>query len=140
MPQTRPHFSPRFSSVEAMLYVTDMQRAAAFYTAKLGFTVAFMYGEPAYFGMVVRDNAKLCLRLVHEPVFAGDIRERQQLLSAAITLASAAELRQLHDDYQAAGVPFHQPLATQPWGAQNFILRDPDGNLILFASPADQPS
>jgi uncharacterized glyoxalase superfamily protein PhnB len=128
-------YRPYFSAVEAQLYVTDFRRAVDFYVAKLGFTVAFMSGEPAHYGMVVRDNAKLCLRLVHEPVFVGDIRERQQLLSASITLTSAAELRQLYAAYQAAGVSFHQPLTTQPWGAQNFILRDPDGNLILFAGP-----
>jgi uncharacterized glyoxalase superfamily protein PhnB len=29
------------------------------------------------------------------------------------------------------------PLKKQPWGARNFIILDPDGNLILFASPND---
>ncbi|OCP36555.1 hypothetical protein BC360_04025 [Ensifer sp. LC163] len=29
------------------------------------------------------------------------------------------------------------PLRTEPWGARNFIVLDPDGNLILFAGPAD---
>ena len=74
---------------------------------------------------------------MREPVFLGDIREREELLSAAITLDSAAAIEQLFLDYQAAGVPFHLVLKTQPWGARNFILRDPDGNLILFAAPGD---
>jgi hypothetical protein len=33
--------------------------------------------------------------LVAEPVFVSDIREREQLLSASITVASAAEIEQL---------------------------------------------
>jgi uncharacterized glyoxalase superfamily protein PhnB len=77
------------------------------------------------------------LRLVCEPVFAGDIRSREHLLSAAIAVDSAAEIKQLFLDFQAAGVSLHQTLKKEPWGARNFIVLDPDGNLILFAGPAD---
>jgi uncharacterized glyoxalase superfamily protein PhnB len=35
--------------------------------------------------------------------------------------------------YEAAGVPFHQKLRTEPWGARTFIVRDPDENLVAFA-------
>ena len=38
---------------------------------------------------------------------------------------------------QSAGVAFHQTLKRMPWGAENFIVKDPDGNLLLFAGPAD---
>jgi len=31
-------------------------------------------------------------------------------------------------------VDFAQTLRNEPWGARTFIVRDPDGNLILFAS------
>lgn len=31
-----------------------------------------------------------------------------------------------------------KPLKKQPWDARNFIVTDPDGNLILFASPTDR--
>lgn len=125
------------SGAEPMLYVSDFSVALAFYTQKLGFVVDFAYGEPPFFGVVMRDAARLCLRQVAAPVFVGDIREREELLSASITLDAAAGLKKLFLDYRAAGVSFHLPLKTQPWGARNFILRDPDGNLILFASPAD---
>ena len=70
--------------------------------------MAFTYGEPPFYGQVKRDNARLNLRLVCEPVFVGDIREREQLLAASMTVASAAELRQLFLQYQAAGVDFLQ--------------------------------
>jgi uncharacterized glyoxalase superfamily protein PhnB len=36
-----------------------------------------------------------------------------------------------------AGVEFHQPLKPEPWGARTFIVRDPDGNLILFAGRSE---
>jgi uncharacterized glyoxalase superfamily protein PhnB len=68
-------------------------------------------------------------------VFVGDIREREQLLSASFTLDVAAEIKELFQEFQAAGVDFFQKLKTEPWGARTFIVRDPDGNLVLFAAP-----
>ena len=70
-------------------------------------------------------------------MFVGDIREREHLLSASITVDSAAEIKQLFLDFQVAEVRFHQTLRKEPWGARNFIVVDPHGNLILFAGPAD---
>ena len=40
-------------------------------------------------------------------------------------------------EFQAAGVPFFQTLRREPWGAKTFIVKDPDGNLLLFAGPAE---
>jgi catechol 2,3-dioxygenase-like lactoylglutathione lyase family enzyme len=128
--------TPEVTDVEAQLFVADIRASCAFFTSKLGFEVVFTYGEPPFYGQVKRDNARLNLRMVCEPVFAGDIREREQLLAASLTLGSAAELRQLFVQYQSAGVDFQQTLKQEPWGARTFIVRDPDGNLLLFAGPA----
>jgi catechol 2,3-dioxygenase-like lactoylglutathione lyase family enzyme len=133
--QTAPR--PFLNSTAAQLYVADIQAACDFYTTRLGFTVDFVYGDPPFYGQVSRDQAKLALRLVCEPVFAGDIREREHLLSAALTVATADEIKQLFLTYQEAGVRFALTLKKEPWGARNFIVVDPDGNRILFAGPAD---
>jgi catechol 2,3-dioxygenase-like lactoylglutathione lyase family enzyme len=126
-------YRPVLNSTEAQLFVADIKASCEFYTAKLGFTVAFIYGDPPYCGQVTRDHARLNLRVVGEPVFMGDIREREHLLSASLTAASADQIQQLFSSYQAAGVHFSQTLKKEPWGATTFIVRDPDGNLILFA-------
>src|SRR5271154_7074327 len=78
---------PIFNSIEAQLYVANIKISCDFYTNKLGFAVEFIYGDPPYYAQVFRDNARLNLRLVREPVFAGDIRKREHLLSASITVA-----------------------------------------------------
>src|SRR5207245_9364882 len=95
-----------------------------------------MYGAPRCDGRVVLDNARLALRLVFEPVFVGDVRKREHLLSASITVGTANEIKQLFLSCQAAGVSFHQALKKEPWGARTFIVSDPDENLILVAGPA----
>lgn len=127
---------PILNSIEAQLFVANIQRSCDFYTNRLGFAVEFIYGDPPFYAQVRRDHARLNLRLVGEPVFAGDVREREGLLSASITVVSGDEIKQLFLSYQAAGVSFHQALKKEPWGARTFVVIDPDGNFILFAGPA----
>jgi catechol 2,3-dioxygenase-like lactoylglutathione lyase family enzyme len=133
----QPTTAPILSGTEAQLYVADVKTSCDFFTSKLGFVIDFVYGDPPFYSMVKRDRARLCMQLVCEPVFVGDIRRRKHLLSASITVDTAAEIKQLFLEFQSAGVSFHQELKKEPWGARNFIVLDPDDNLILFAGPAD---
>lgn len=137
MSQTPSHAQPVLTSVAAHLYVRDIKASTDFFTTKLGFTIDFVYGEPLFYGQVRRDNALLVIRSMDESFFAEDIRQREGLLSASITLASAEEMKQLFLTYQAAGVLFAQTLRNEPWHAKTFIVKDADGNLILFAGPAN---
>ena len=63
--------APILAEVEAQLYVADIEASCAYFTTKLGFAVVFTYGEPPFYGQVRRDNARLNLRMVCEPVFVG---------------------------------------------------------------------
>jgi uncharacterized glyoxalase superfamily protein PhnB len=58
-------------------------------------------------------------------------------LSASIATTNAKDL---FLEFQAAGVDFQERLQVKPWGANEFVVRDPDGNLILFGTPSAQPS
>jgi catechol 2,3-dioxygenase-like lactoylglutathione lyase family enzyme len=128
---------PVLRSVAAQLFVADIEASCDFFTGKLGFSVDFIYGDPPFYGQVSRDNVQLALRQVDEPVFVREIREREDLLSASISVETARAIDQLFLAFQAAEVRFHQEPRTEPWGARTFIVKDPDGNLILFAGPAD---
>jgi uncharacterized glyoxalase superfamily protein PhnB len=132
--QTTQH--PVLNSIEAQLFVANIKCSCDFYANKLGFAVKFVYGDPPYYAQVIRDNARINLRLVFEPVFVAGVRKREGLLSTSITVGTAKEIKQLFLCYQAAGVGFHQALKKEPWGARTFIVSDPDENLILFAGPA----
>jgi len=128
---------PVLTSIAAVLFVADVGASSAFFTGKLGFGVDFVYGEPAFYGQVSRDEARIALRHVDEAVFVADVREREDLISAAITVARGDEIERLFVEYQAAGVRFHQVLKSEVWGARTFVVVDLDGNLILFAGPAE---
>jgi catechol 2,3-dioxygenase-like lactoylglutathione lyase family enzyme len=119
-------------AAEPQLFVADFALSREFYTKRLGFSVTFTYGEPPYYGQLFRDGAKLNLRCLASPPIDSKLRDSEDLLSASITLDDA---KPLFLEFQAVGVTFHQPLKTEPWGARTFIVRDPDGNLILFSGP-----
>lgn len=50
---------PVLWTVEPQVFVTDLPRALAFYTQKLGFTVGYVYGDPPFYAQVVRDGAMM---------------------------------------------------------------------------------
>jgi len=127
---------PVLTAAEPQLFVSDIKASCDFFTSKLGFTVVFQYGEPPFYGQVKRDGARLNLRCVASPLIDEALRDRESLLSAAITVDTAEDIKQLFLEFQAAGIAFHQPLKHEPWGAKDFIVKDPDGNLVLFAGPA----
>jgi catechol 2,3-dioxygenase-like lactoylglutathione lyase family enzyme len=72
---------PIITAAEPQLFVTDLKAACDFYTLKLGFTLAFVYGDPPFLGQVVRGAARLNLRSMDVPIFDAAIRNREELLS-----------------------------------------------------------
>jgi catechol 2,3-dioxygenase-like lactoylglutathione lyase family enzyme len=122
---------------EPQLLVTDIERSCKFFGEKLGFSLVFSYGKPPYYAQVGRDAVRLNLRFVERHLIESTVREREELLSVSITVASADEIKLLFLEFQSAGVAFHQTLKKQPWGAKSFMVKDPDGNLLLFAGPAN---
>jgi catechol 2,3-dioxygenase-like lactoylglutathione lyase family enzyme len=135
-PATQTVTRPVLTAAEPQLFVSDLKATCDFFSGKLGFSVAFIYGEPPFYGQVQRDAARLNLRHVDAPLIDPALCERESLLAASITVGTAEDIKQLFLEFQAAGVAFAQPLKHEPWGAKDFIVKDPDGNLVLFAGPA----
>ena len=122
---------------EPQLFVADIKKSCEFFGEKLGFSLVFSYGKPPFYAQVGRDAARLNLRCVERPVIESMVRDREVLLSASMTVGTADEIKLLFLEFRSAGVAFHQTLKKQPWGAKNFVVKDPDGNLLLFAGPAN---
>lgn len=124
------------SATAAQLFVSDIKTSCDFFTQKLGFSIVFVYGEPPFYAQVKRDRGLLNLRCMDRPVIDPELRDRESLLSADMGIDTHEEIKQLFLEFQAARVTFFQTLRKEPWGAQTFIVKDPDGNLLLFAGPA----
>lgn len=126
---------PRLMGAHPQLFVSDVETSCRFFVAKLGFAVRFKYGKPVFYALVQRDNACLNLRYVRVPVLN---READgDLLSASIPVGN---VKALYSEYQSVGAPMAQRLRKQPWGLEDFIVRDPDGNLIHFLQSAEPPA
>jgi catechol 2,3-dioxygenase-like lactoylglutathione lyase family enzyme len=119
---------PQLLGAHPQLFVPDVEASCAFFVAKLGFTIRFQYGKPVFYALVQRDGACLNLRYVQAPVLNREAD--RDLLSASIPVGN---IKALYAEYQSAGAPMHQRLKKQPWGIEDFIVRDPHGNLIHFA-------
>jgi len=96
------------------------QEIMRFFREKLGFTRGFSYGEPPYYAQVGRDAARLNLRCVERPVIESAVRDREELLSVSMTVATADEIKLLFLEFQSAGVAFHQTLKKAALGSQEF--------------------
>lgn len=129
---TGPSPRPAFLRAQPQVFVTDMERAVAFYRDRLGFAVEYLYGEPPFYGLVARGDAGLNLRHVDRLPFDPAQRLEEELLSATLVVR---QLKALFLAYKEAGVAFHQTYREQPWNAHDFVVLDPDGNLVHFASP-----
>jgi catechol 2,3-dioxygenase-like lactoylglutathione lyase family enzyme len=119
------------------LFVSDIAASCGFFTHKLGFAVELVYGEPTFYAQVKRGGAQIALRHVDRPVLdkiAVAMNADVDMLAASI---SVDDVMALYSEFQAEGIAFHQELRTEPWGAKTFMVRDPDGNLLLFAGSAD---
>ncbi len=140
MPQTATQTTaarPTISGTAAQLFVADIKASCDFFVEKLGFSIVFVYGEPPFFAQVKRDRGLINLRCVDRPVIDPELRDRESLLSSDMGVDTAEEIKQFYLEFQAKGVTFDQPLRKEPWGARTFIVKDPDGNLLLFAGPAE---
>jgi catechol 2,3-dioxygenase-like lactoylglutathione lyase family enzyme len=122
---------PTIKAAIPVLFVSSVTASAEFFRDKLGFAVDFLHGHPAFYGGVSRNGVTLHLRFVHEPVIAQDVREKEELLAAFVTVES---VKALFDEYKKAGVRFVGTLHKEAWGGPTFTVQDPDGNRICFSA------
>jgi catechol 2,3-dioxygenase-like lactoylglutathione lyase family enzyme len=132
---SQPPSKAIISGTAAQLFVADIKASCDFFTQKLAFSIVFVYGEPPFYAQVQRDHGRINLRRLDRPAIDPALRDRERLLSSDMGVNTHEEIKQLFLEFQAKGVTFFQTLRKEPWGAKNFIVKDPDGNLLLFAGP-----
>jgi uncharacterized glyoxalase superfamily protein PhnB len=127
---------PTLRRAVPILFVRDLETAAQFYQARLGFSIDFLHGKPPFYGSVSRDGACLHLRFVHQTNFVELAAREESLILATIEVA---DVKALFEEFKARDVEFPQPLVRQPWGGLDFHVRDPDGNVISFVQHRAAP-
>jgi len=113
---------PDFSRVAPSIYITDIDRAVAFYRDGLGFTVDCIDDPPRR--VVVTQNSAV-LHLDVEPARAGSSR----------THMIVDDLDSVCDRLGRAGFGLLQQPTIQEWGLRDIWVADPDGNVFELAEP-----
>jgi DNA-binding HxlR family transcriptional regulator len=108
---------PTFLGIAPRFVVRDLEQALAFY-GQLGFQTTYHDED---FAIVERDGVDLHLN------GSPDSPRRHGVCWIAVTNIEA-----LYEQYLPTNAVQSAPVA-QPWGLKEFFLRDPFGNLLLFA-------
>lgn len=119
------------------LPASDMERSAAFYRDRLGFTVAYR-GEG--FTKLLRDAVELHLWLANDEGWRSRDAARPVVSGAESFIAGTHSCRiamEGVDEFYRAVQPFgiihpNGHLEDMAWGTRDFGVLDPDGNLITF--------
>lgn len=117
------------------LYVFDIERSCALYERALGFRTVVCEGVPPHYAELERDAVRIALRCVKSPIYARDDREQQELLAVSIETESLEQLQAIYDHALRHGGRIRRPIEARAWGAWIFIMRDLDGNMLLFSAP-----
>lgn len=121
---------PDFSLL--LLHVADHAASAAFYNRLLGLPVIEQKDGFAMLPLQGGVMLGLWARATVEPASSGQSGASE----VAFTVADAAAVQALHDDWRGRGLTILQAPTTMSFGA-TFVALDPDGHrLRVFAPPA----
>lgn len=108
--------------LHAGLAVTDLQTAIDFYVNKLGFFLAFRYGEPPNFAG---------LNLGHVQIFLATGTPTPNAHSAAAYFL-VGDVDSLYEFHRANGVEVAVPIDDRPYAIRDYTVRDLHGHYLVF--------
>jgi catechol 2,3-dioxygenase-like lactoylglutathione lyase family enzyme len=124
---------PRLTAVVPRLPVADLARTVAFYTRVLGFQVSVLWpDDQPTFAILDRDAVSLgffTLGAYRGPVTIGTA---DLYLGADDVLGLHAAIKDLVKVEWGPEAYFY--------GRREFAVRDPDGYLLIFTEPTDEPA
>jgi uncharacterized glyoxalase superfamily protein PhnB len=118
------------TSAIPVIAISDSARAEDYYCRVLGFQKMFAYPpeatkpDPRYLG-IARDGVWLHLQS-YKP-------ERAGMTDAFFWVA---DVDRLHEELAARGAVVQLAPTNQTWGTRETGIRDPDGNVLVFATKA----
>lgn len=125
---------PRTPRLEPVLAVHNIAATTAYYRDKLGFHIDFVYaGRHAGVSRSDWSCEGVVLQLTQVP-------DDQPLVTASyLYIHTDHRLDELYAAYVAAGVEIVDSPQNEPWGMREFCIRDLNGYLLRFGTPAAAP-
>jgi uncharacterized glyoxalase superfamily protein PhnB len=116
--------------IAPVFFSNDIPDTLAYYKDKLGFECLGTWQDPPVYAVVARDQQRIHFRCA-EPPRAHPDKYEDELLDAYLMVE---DVDVLHAEYAAKGVEFTRELANTPWESREFVVKDCDGRLLVFAS------
>jgi catechol 2,3-dioxygenase-like lactoylglutathione lyase family enzyme len=102
------------------LAVADIPAAVEFYSKKLGFTTAFMWGDPPTFAGMSLGKVQLFLR-----------KDKPDPKGSFVSFL-VGDADQLYEFHRAQGVEIAEPIADRDYGIRDYGVRDLHGYHLSF--------
>ncbi len=121
---------PHLTTSAPVLLVRDVKASADYFRDCCGFKYDLLWGDPAGFCMVWRDN--LCIMLSQTDQadrIVPNWKVVHQMWDAYFWVDDADAL---HDEFVKAGATIDYGLSDKPYGCREFGIRDSDGHDIAF--------
>jgi uncharacterized glyoxalase superfamily protein PhnB len=119
--------------VEIVLACKDLDKAVKFYKEQLGFRVVSEESEKDFVTLEFAENSimleKDALFKDALPELKGELAENKYGVGMTIFIhVDDADRR--YRDIKAKGVEIYSKIETKPWGAREFVIKDPEGYLL----------
>ena len=114
----------RVTKLFPIFAVVDLPAALAYYRDRLGFTIAWTWGEPVIRAGVVLDDIELHLELPGPGAASG----------SSVVYCHMTGVENYYEACRARGAKIVMELADRPWGMRDFRVVDDSGNRLGFAS------
>jgi uncharacterized glyoxalase superfamily protein PhnB len=117
------------------LFVPDVDEAVRFYTEVFGFMLqrAEKTGERSTFAIVRLGGTMIMF--MHQAYYTGPKEELQSRGAGLDIRVMVPDVQAMYRRAKAAGLPLMHDIADRDYGLRDFIVRDPDGFRLRFASP-----
>jgi catechol 2,3-dioxygenase-like lactoylglutathione lyase family enzyme len=124
----------KLTGTSAVLLVADIDRSAAYYRDRLGFTCE-LHGEPPDFLVAKRDDAIVLMALCEDP---DRIVPNWRIVDNVWNLyIRVDDVEAIYAEFQRRGAPIDYSLYDAPSGFREFGVQDPDGHDIAVGQPIE---
>jgi uncharacterized glyoxalase superfamily protein PhnB len=108
----------------------NIEKSLAYYKDVLGFAIDFQYGDPPVYAGVNSGAAEIYF--THSPDFVKLLTDHALHPDIFIWVTDVNQYFNLHVKH---GAEIIEAIADRPWGARQYVVKDPNGYYLKFAQP-----
>ncbi|MEP7356779.1 MAG: glyoxalase superfamily protein [Anaerolineales bacterium] len=140
-PHQHPHAADEsgvhFSEVTPILNVANVAASLEYYVRVLGFGVDFAWSNETQFAPGGAAPTYAQVRRGHVALALAQQTQGGPGMWVYVDIDSAAQLRALHQAYQASGARIAAAPAAKPWNQVEMLVEDLDGHTLRLGAPLD---